>query len=194
VLKLRIFIVVRNAGSPSMNFEQEIAEIFSTLKEGGFSIIEHRTDYARFQSKLITLVVSYSSLEHTFSIFLGRNNGEMNELSDKVFLNVFGTNFKQLSGATFAGKIISFLQNEGSAIPQNDLSKISEVEAYSRKAANEYTSAIINRQNLEAADKAWNESNYRDFISHLDKVAEDALPKAYGLKRKIALRKIEEGS
>jgi hypothetical protein len=99
-----------------------------------------------------------------------------------------------VTGASFAEKFISFLQNEGNAILQNDLAKIDEIEAFRIMAANEYTTAIINKQNLEAADKAWNENNYRDFINHTNKVAEDALPKSYGLKRKIALRKIDEDS
>jgi hypothetical protein len=177
-----------------MNFEEDIAGISSTLEKSGYSIIEHRANYVKFQSRLITLVLSYSPLEHTFTVFLGRNNGKIKELSHKVYLNVFGTNFQQVNGTSFTDKFISFLQHEGNAILQNELSKIDEVEAYCRKAASGYTSAIVNRQNLEAADKAWSESNYRDFISHLDKVAVDALPKPYGQKRKIALRKIEEGS
>jgi hypothetical protein len=47
---------------------------------------------------------------------------------------------------------------------------------------------------LEAADKTWSENNYREFIGHLNKVSEDALPKSYGLKRKIASQKIEHGA
>ena len=177
-----------------MNFEQEIARISYVLEKRGYAITEHSTNCVKLQSKLITIIFFYSSLEYTFTIFLGRNNGEMNELYDKVYLNVFGINFQQVTGASFAEKFISFLQNEGNAILQNDLAKIDEIEAFRIMAANEYTTAIINKQNLEAADKAWNENNYRDFINHTNKVAEDALPKSYGLKRKIALRKIDEDS
>ena len=176
-----------------MNFEQSITEINPTLKKGGFSIIEHSANYTKFQSKLITLVISYNPLEYSFSVFMGRNNGEMNELYDQVYLNVYGIDFQNLRGQGFAEKFTNFLQTKGSSIVENDIAKIAELETYSNKASREYTAAIINRQNLEAADRAWSKNNYKDFINHLNKVAEDVVPKSYGLKRKIAMRKIEEG-
>jgi hypothetical protein len=176
-----------------MNFKTTIAELSLTLEKSGFSIVEHSTNYAKFQSKLMTLSIGYNPLEHEFSVFLGKNNGEMCEIWENVYIDVFGTNFQGIKGVTFVEKFIAFLQNEGSAILKQDLSKIDELEAYSRKAAQEYTTAIINRQNLNFADKAWRENNYNEFIEQLSKVAEDFLPKSYELKRKIAFRKIERG-
>ena len=177
-----------------MNFEQVIAGISSTLEMGGFLITEHRINYAKFQSKLISLVISYSPLEYSYSVFAGRKEGEMNELTDKVYLNVFGLNFQQVNRLTFAERFTYFLNNGGRPIVENDMAKVEELEAYCKRASKEYTDAIINRQNLEAADRAWSENNYRDFINHLNKVVVHALPKSYRLKKEIALQKIGQNA
>jgi hypothetical protein len=177
-----------------MNFEQTITEITPTLEKKSFSIVESRRHYTKFQSSQIAIAVSYHSFEHSFSVFVGRRNGEMNELTDNVYLHVFGRKFQQMDGITFAEKFIHFLEIEGKAIMENDIGKVDELESYCKRTAEEYTASIINRQNLEAADRAWSESNYRNFIASLDKVAVDALPKSYNLKRKIALQKMEEGA
>jgi hypothetical protein len=175
-----------------MNFEQTITEITPTLETRGFLVVESRRHYTKFQSSKITIVVSYDSFEHSFSVFVGRRNGEMNELTQDVYLHVFGR--KSQNGINFAEKFIHFLEVEGKAIMENDTGKLDELETYCKRTAEEYTASIINRQNLQAADRAWAESNYRNFIAYLDKVAVDALPKSYNLKRNIALQKMEEGA
>lgn len=175
-----------------MNFDPIVAAINEVLKGGNFLIVEQRSQYAKFQSKFIALIISYSSIEKQFSVFVGRSGKVMIELYDKVYLDVFGTNLREAEGATFAEKFVGFLKKEGRSIVNNDLSKIEELESYEDKTSKKYTAAIINRQNLAAADKAWNENKFQDFIEHLNKVDNDFLSKAYSLKRKIAVRKIED--
>jgi hypothetical protein len=106
-----------------MNFEQTITDITFTLETSGFSTTERRDNYRKFQSRYIAIVVSYSPLEHSFSVFTGRNNEEMNELTDRVYLNVFGINFQQMIGETFPKQFIHFLENEGRGIVVNDMAK-----------------------------------------------------------------------
>ena len=68
---------------------------------------------------------------------------------------------------------------------------LKKVEKYVDKVSNEYTTELIDKQNLDAANKAWEEGNYKDFINYLDKTDRQRLPSSYELKYKIAHQKLK---
>jgi hypothetical protein len=48
----------------------------------------------------------------------------------------------------------------------------------------------LQEQNLAAANKAWENGNYKEFIKMIDQTNKDKLPSSYQLKYKIANQKI----
>jgi uncharacterized membrane protein YukC len=53
----------------------------------------------------------------------------------------------------------------------------------------DYTSNLVERQHLDAADEAWRNENYVDVLKNLDKVEEKKLSKSYMKKYQIAKKK-----
>ncbi|HRF25591.1 MAG TPA: hypothetical protein PLR98_15580, partial [Chitinophagaceae bacterium] len=61
---------------------------------------------------------------------------------------------------------------------------------FSEKESEVYTFQILQEQNLAAANKAWENGNYKEFIKMIDQTNKDKLPSSYQLKYKIANQKI----
>lgn len=83
-----------------------------------------------------------------------------------------------------------FLKSNGSALLSGDESKLLELKLFSEKESEVYTFQILQEQNLAAANKAWENGNYKEFIKMIDQTNKDKLPSSYQLKYKIANQKI----
>ena len=67
---------------------------------------------------------------------------------------------------------------------------IHDLEQFDAERSRKYTHDLLQKQNLQEADKAWSENNYKDFIRIMDQTSKVGLPASYELKYKIARKKI----
>ncbi|MDZ7606076.1 MAG: hypothetical protein U5K79_10930 [Cyclobacteriaceae bacterium] len=91
-----------------------------------------------------------------------------------------------------ATKLIYFLTGKGKAILQGDVQKLEELEKFTNEKAKLYRKKLLNRQNINAAENAWQIKNYRDFIKYTEQIEDENLSKSYILKKEYALKKLSK--
>jgi len=175
-----------------MNYTETIKTINPILENNEFRIVESRKNYTKYQSEIITIIIAFNEHENGYTIFAGRNGGDLVELSKKVYKEFFDFDFYAVENLSFSQRFIRFLNGKGNAILKGDLKKLAEFETYHQEESKKYTENLINLQNLKIADKAWVDKKYSDFIKYINLINSNYLPESYGLKIKIALRKLEE--
>jgi 2,3-bisphosphoglycerate-independent phosphoglycerate mutase len=67
---------------------------------------------------------------------------------------------------------------------------IKDLVDYVEKESSDYTFELIHRQTLDAASKAWDIKDYKNFIELIDRIDIYKVSKSFQLKYKIAKQKI----
>ena len=82
-----------------------------------------------------------------------------------------------------------FFEEEGKPLLNGDIATLDAIEKCITRESEEYTRKLIEKQNLDKANNAWNEGNYNEFIKCMDGMDKQKLPPSYELKYKMALKK-----
>ena len=126
---------------------------------------------------------------------MGKNDEKIGkvEIDDDILVKFFHSKLQlsQVPVEVFINNLVLFFENEAQPLLSGDVGRINELEKFDLERSQKYTYDLIEKQNLAAADKAWGNSNYRDFIQVMDKVDKDKLPPSYHLKYKIAQQKLK---
>jgi len=176
-----------------MEFNQlVIKKIVPLFKGFNFIVVEKYKNYFRFRSKVVEATISYNELDRTCLFEVGKINEFLYPLNDNLIKHVFGLDVKvnQVTKDVFVDNIALLLKNSGSDLLRGDESKLFEIKIFSEKESEAYTSQILQEQNLAAANKAWENGSYKEFIKIIDQLNKDKLPSSYQLKYKIANQKI----
>jgi len=176
-----------------MEFNQLVREKIVPLFKGyKFLVVEEYENYFRFESNFVEATISYNELDRTSLFEIGKVGESLYPLNDKLIKQVFGSDTKinQVTKEIFVDNIALFLKSNGSALLRDDESKLLELKIFSEKESEVYTFQILQEQNLAAANKAWENGNYKEFIKIIDQTNKDKLPSSYQLKYKIAKQKI----
>jgi hypothetical protein len=175
-----------------MEFNQLVTEnIVPLLKEHSFLVVEQYMDFFHFKSNVVEVTISYNELDRTSLFEIGKTGGFLYPLTDKLVQQVFGSDIKinQVTKEMFVNNIALFLKSGGSALLKGDENKLLELQVFSEKESEIYTLQILEEQNLAAANKAWENGNYKEFIKIIDKTNKDKLPSSFQMKYKIANQK-----
>jgi hypothetical protein len=176
-----------------MEFNQlVIKNIVPLLRGHGFLVVEQYRNYFHFRSKIVEVAISYNELDRICLFEVGRINELLYPINDNLIKQVFGLDVKvtQVTKDVFVDNIASLLKNSGLALLEGNESKLLEIKNFSEKESEIYTSQVLQKQNLIAANKAWKSGNYKEFIKIVDQLDKDKLPSSYQLKYKIANQKI----
>ena len=174
-----------------MSFSEIILEKLGiTFKKYNFNIVEQRDDYLKLHSDNLEIAFSYNQLENSNTFFLNKNlektySIEINNETLKSFFNS-DLRLSEVAANTFINNLILFFENEGKPLLMGDLNRINELEKFPLERSRTYTKNILEKQIFEAADNAWDKSNYKEFISLIGQINKDKLPLSYQLKYKIA--------
>jgi hypothetical protein len=179
-----------------MNFNQIILERLGLiLRKYNFTIIEQRHNYLKLQSKYLLIILVHNQIENSNTIWLGENGKKIDkvEIDNKALKLFFNSDLKlsQVPIDIFANNLVLFFENEGKALLMGDLNRIRELEKFDLERSHIYTQELLDKQNLAAANKAWSEGNYNEFINLINQINKDKLPSSYQLKYKIANQKLE---
>lgn len=182
------------ASTMTMKFAQTILEKMGSLfQRYHLRIIEQQNDYLKLQSDSLLVTIVYNPLEKSNTLWIGRNDEKADKIEvDNKVLNFFfksSLRLTEVSVDVFIHNLTLFFENEASSLLIGDLYKLEELERFDLKRSQDYTQNVLNRQYIEAADKAWIDSNYKEFIKNVDRLNKDKLPSSYILKYKIASRK-----
>ncbi len=169
-----------------------LAKVTPVLKKRGIRVIEQQTNCLRFRAGDITFTVLHNQWENSNSLALeGRKEESSIEIDNETLSSFFRSDLK-LSNVpidVFADNLAVFLESETELLLQDDARKFQALEAFSLDRSREYTLNLLRRQKLMAADKAWVDKNYSEFVRLIGGISNDDLPASYQLKYKIAHEK-----
>jgi len=179
-----------------MNFNQIVLEKLEPLfLKYDLNIVEQRDDYLKFESSYLSIAVTHNKLEKSNTIWLSRNKKTTNivEMDDTILRDFFGSALKisQVPMNTFVDNLASFFENEGKLLLIGDAEKMKELEQFSLKRSRAYTDELLARQHLSAADKAWKNEDYLEFVNLINQVNERYMLPSYKSKYAIAKKRVD---
>jgi hypothetical protein len=178
-----------------MEFIQIISEKLETvIKKHDLRIVDKQSNYLKLQSNYLIVIIVHNQFENSNILWLGRNDEKNDkvEIDNEALKLFFNSDLKlsQVSVETFINNLVLFFENEAQPLLIGDTSRINELEKFDLDRSHKYTQALLERQDLVAANKAWENGNYKEFIKIIDQTNKDNLPSSYQLKYKIANQKV----
>lgn len=168
----------------------------SIFERYSLKVIEEFNDFIKVESPNLVMSFSHDKRENSFAFFIGHRNADYlvdSEVSELLF-DVRNSNIPlhpEVSEEEFADNLVMLLEStEGRKLLNGELSKLSDVRKHVNSRSKQYTSNLLNSQYLGAADRSWQEKDYRGFIDNINLVDKSKLPTSYKLKLKIAFQKV----
>jgi len=139
----------------------------------------------------VVITLSHDNRESSNTLYAGKNEDSLYPVDEEVLKSIFGTDLKlnHVTLEMFVNNLAVFFENEGRQLITGNVYVLDAIERFIYKESAIHTSQLIDKQSLDAADKAWEEGNYKDFIKYLDKIGRERLPLSYDLKYKMAREK-----
>jgi len=155
-------------------------------------VTEQLKNYIRYNSPVMIITLIHDERENSNSIYIGKDEEWMFPITDSMIKNVFNQKIKIDYGTIpgFINNLALFFQGKGSLILEGDPLIIKKLDEVLQAESAEYTSNLLLRQSLKAADQAWANGNYFDFIMFIDKIDQNKIPPTYYLKYKYAKKQL----
>ena len=179
-----------------MLFNQLVSnKLHSLFTEYGLIMTEQINNTVRYESSIIHISLVYNIRENSNYFWLGTKSSNIFvEMNNEVMRDFFYSDLKleHLSQEDFVNNIFLFFTNEGKRILQGDKSQLNKLIKFDQHRSERYTAKLLESQNLEAANKAWQEENYSGFVKHLDKLNVAILPASFRKKYEIAKKRLSK--
>lgn len=173
-----------------MNFEQSIYPLTEFLAGNNFSVTQQGQHFIEYCSKSAIITITYSNLEHLFYPHIGQDPESLVELTPTLMKEFFKDDRFQLQSTLTIENLISIFKTSGKLIVLGDKQTFNKLSEFSERLSREYARQILHLQNIQMADKAWNQKDFSIFINCIDKTEKDLLPMSYSKKYKIAMDKL----
>jgi hypothetical protein len=176
-----------------MDFNQTVNEKISPLFiKHGFILVEHFQNVFRFQSIRVEVNFSYNKFDKTNIFQIGKKDEFLYTLNDNLIIKIFGSEIKieKVSVEAFVDNVVFFLTTSGSKLLMGDEIILQKIKTYCEEESKNYTDSLLDKRNLIAANKAWEKSDYKEFIKIINQSNIKNLPSSILLKYKIAKQKI----
>jgi hypothetical protein len=156
-------------------------------------IKEQFKNYIKLESDKVVLTVGYFEQESSSYLFVGGKEKPLYPIDENVFRNVFKSELEinNLSAEDFINKLKIFFEKEGIPLITGDEEILTALERYVYNESKDYTSKLVEMQNIDAANRAWERGNYEEFIKYFDKLNRLKLPSSFELKYKWANQKLK---
>jgi hypothetical protein len=177
-----------------MEFNEFVLEkLDSILQKHGIYIFEQHKNYLKLKSNSVTMVLSHDDRECASSFYIGLEDGTLYLIDDEIIKNVFSSDtwVEDVTLKIFVNNLSLFFEGKGRLLLEGDVGTFKALEKWTTKRNDDYNVEIADRQNLEAANIAWQNGNYQDFINFLNKINPDKLQPSYTLKYKIARQRLK---
>lgn len=172
------------------------SKLDSIFEQNNLRVIEEYDGFVKLKSPYLVMSFSHDRRENSNSFFVGRDDAEYlvdADVAELIFhLEEGKVSLKlETSKEDFLNNMFMLLEShEGKKLLSGEVSKLSDVEIFVNKKARIYTSDLLNKQYLNAANQSWEDKDYQGFIDNLSHTDKDKLPSSYRLKLKIAFQKI----
>lgn len=164
------------------------------LVEHGFSLTYDSKNSIRFELGNMIINIQYNQRENSYSLWVGKKNGEIIELDDQILKDFFESELKliNLSKDSFSNNVYLFFLGEGIGILSGNEIDLINLQEFNQKRSFKYTKDLLKRQSLEKVDKAWEQRNYSNVIKFLEALKDEDLSASYKKKYKIALERLNK--
>jgi len=145
-----------------MEFNQLVFDKLGLIfQKQNLHVTEQFKNYVKFKSNCVVITLNHNELENSNAFYVGGNEDFLYPVNENVLRNVFNSNLKitDLNKETFVNNLAIFFEQEGRTLIAGNTYALEAVETYVYKKGEAYTMQLINKQNLLAADKAWEEEN-----------------------------------
>jgi hypothetical protein len=173
-----------------MDFDNLTSAVLGPIFEKyGFHVERHHENYTRFKSSTVSITVCHDKRDWSNSLYIGDEFSC--PIDEEVISTIFNAYYKidQVSIEAFISTLGLFFENEGTTLLKGDRVTINAIEAYTVKKSESYTSELKNRRIFDAADKAWQDHRFGDFIEYISELKEYELSPSYRKKYEIAKSK-----
>lgn len=177
-----------------MKFNQLISLKLHTLfTDHGLIISEQSKDIVRYESALLQISIVHNPKENSSNLWVGKSHSIAIEIDNRVMQEYFNSDLKltNLPHETFKNNVFMFFTGEGKKLLEGSEKALALLEKFDNHRSSEYTANLVEKQNLEAANKAWNDGNYTEVIKYLDMINKNNLPKSLKQKYKIAQQRLD---
>jgi len=176
-----------------MGFNQLISEKLHFLFiNHGLEITEQSKNIVKYESKELVIGLSHNPRENSNTLWVGRKHFNEVEIDNQVMREHFNSDLKlsNLQQETFVNNVFLFFTGDGEKLLVGNERALVSLENFNEQRSSDYTTNLVEQQNLEAANKAWKDGNYSDVIKYLEKVNKANLPASFKQKYKIAQQKL----
>lgn len=176
-----------------MEFNQIIVrKLHSLFVEHGLKISEQSMNVVRYTSDELTISLVHNSVESSNMLWIGRKDSADVEIDNQVIREYFNSELKlsNLPKQTFVNNVFQFFVSDGEKLLEGNERALTNLEKFNEKRSQKYTASVVEKQNLDAANKAWKDGNYLEVIKYLEKINTDSLSKSFKQKYQIAKKKL----
>jgi hypothetical protein len=177
-----------------MEFNQFISDRLGLIfQKHNLHIIEQFKNHVKLKSDRVFITLNHDERENSNAFYIGSNEDFLYPVDEYVLKRAFNSDLKisNLTQEMFINNLAVFFEGEGNPLIAGNTYALEAVEKYVYKEGKAYTTQLVDKQNLDAADKAWEEKKYKEFIKYLDKTDKQKLPSSYELKYKMAHQKLK---
>jgi hypothetical protein len=156
--------------------------------EHGLKVTEQSKYIVRYESNDLIISLIHNPREHSNTLWIGRKNFNEVEIDNQIMRDYFSSDLKlgNLPQGAFVKNVFLFFMGDGKKLLERSEHAFICLEKLTDKGAKEYTTKLVEKQNLEAANKAWTDGNYSDVVKYLENINKDDLPRSFRKKYKIA--------
>ena len=176
-----------------MNFNQTIIDkLDAILSAHYFVLTEQFKGSLKYENNGFYFSFTRDPREQMDVFWVGRHDGFPIEINNKILSEFFNSEIKieQKTMDEFALNVYEFLRTNGMRLLQAKEQDYLALEYFSEKQSEEYTSEILERQYLDAANKAWEKKNYSDVLKALSHIDKNRLSISFKQKYKISKKRI----
>ena len=176
-----------------MEFNQLISEkLHSLFTEHGLEMIEQSKNIVMYESEKLVIFLSHNPMENSNALWIGRKTFNEVQIDNQVMQEHFNIDLKlsNLPQETFVNNVFLLFMGNGKELLEGNKRALISLEKFNEQRSSEYVVNLLEKQNLEAANKAWKDGNYINVIKYLEKVNKANLPASYKQKYKIAQQRL----
>jgi hypothetical protein len=177
-----------------MEFKELVLDKLGLIFQGhGLHVAEQFKNYVKLKSDAVVIILSHDERDNSNTFEVGRSEDFLYPVNDNVVKEVFASDtvLSNVTSEDFVNNLVVFFEGVGSAIINGDAAALKAVENSVHKQSEEYTNQLVDKQNLDAANKAWQDGNYEKFIKYVDRISKQNLPSSFSLKYRMAQQKLK---
>lgn len=166
------------------------------LKEHGLEITEQVTNIIRYQSTKLHVSLVHDPRENSNTLWVGKSRFDIVEIDNRLMRDLYNSDLKlsNLSKEDFVNNVLLFFNGDGEKLLKGNKTDLIRLGKFNVKRSEEYTENLVEKQHLDAADRAWKEGNYLDVLKHLKSVNEEKLTASYKQKYRIAQKRLSNSN